>query len=248
MPYKRNASGNFAIGRARLADGLESRAGGYAVFRPLHSARSESQAAHGRRHIAHTRLRATSHIRFHDVHVGPGTIRARNKAAPGKHDGLTASSIVAAIVLPVALALALAAMDMRTDLSELKPAGHPDDTGAVQVGWPDLKQHGDFPGRVRILGYMMQEQTRASDGDKVDIFLLLPEAGNILRQPPRIPDQTIVVWSSFPVFFRKRELVWASGTLSRTIRKSGRNQPDWAMTFAEVIPAASRDITNWLRP
>lgn len=218
------------------------------LFAPLNSVRTPKPAAHSLPPIAHTRLRVKSHIAFDDVHVGAGTIRARNHAARRKHDKLTVSSVVAAIVLPALLALALTAMDMRTDLSDLKPTGQPDDAGAVQVGWPDLKQHGDFPARVRLLGYMMQDQRPLRDGERIDVFLLLPEAGHLLHPPHRIPNQTVVVWSSDPVFFRNRELVWASGTLSKTIRRSGQDQPEWAMTFAAVAPAAEREIGKWLRP
>jgi hypothetical protein len=218
------------------------------LFVIAESVRDEKPAAGGILEIVHRRLRVRNDIQFHDVHVAAGTTRAQNDAARGKREKLTFWSIAAAIVLPVILAAALVAMDMRADLSQLKSTGLVDDRGAVPVAWPDLRDHGDFPGRVRILGYMVHEQMPIRDGERVDIFLLLPEAGHFLRQPRRTPNQTVVVWSSYPVFFRNRELVWASGTLSRAIRRSGKDQPEWAMTFAEVSPAADRDIGRWLRP
>lgn len=174
--------------------------------------------------------------------------RIRDDASRGKQEKLTLWSVAAAVFLVGMLTLALVSMNIRIDLSELKSTGRLDDQGALQVGWPELRQHGDFPGRVRILGYMVGEKRPVHDGEKVDIFLLLPEAGHFLHPSPRIPDQTVVVWSGYPVFFRNRALVWVSGTLNRATRRSGNDQPEWAMTFADVSPAAERDIGMWLRP
>lgn len=180
--------------------------------------------------------------------MGERTIRRHNDAGRATKEKLTFLSIAAAIVLPVLLAVALVAMDMRADLSELKSTARVDENGAQPMAWPRLKERAEISGRVRMLGYMMDEQRRVRDGERVNTFVLLPEAGHFLRPAQRIPDQMVVVWSSHPVVFRNRRLVWVSGTLERTIRRSGEDQPEYAMIFAQVSPAAAKDIGIWFQP
>ncbi len=153
-----------------------------------------------------------------------------------------------AVGLPMILAVALVALDMRTDLSELKPNMQPDDKGEVPVGWADLKEFGESPHRVRMLGYMLDDLRRPHEGSRADIFILLPEAGQFLHPAHRIPGQSVVVWPRYPVVFRNRQLVWAAGMLSRALRTSGDDQPAYAMTFADITAADERDIAKWFRP
>lgn len=146
------------------------------------------------------------------------------------------------------LAVALVGMDMRSDLSELKSTGEMDDKGAVPVGWPDLEQRHDGPGRVRMIGYMMDGYQPSRDGATVDMFVLLPEAGQFLHPAHRMPNQMVDVHPSHQVVFRYRDLVWASGTLTRTIGIPGAERAAYALTAAEVNPAAERDIGKWFHP
>jgi hypothetical protein len=146
------------------------------------------------------------------------------------------------------LAVGFVGMDMRSDLSELKSTGQMDDKGAVPVGWPDLERWHDGPGRVRMIGYMMDGYQRSRDGATVDMFVLLPEAGEFLHAAHREPNQMVEVHPSHPVVFRYRDLVWASGTLTRTIGRPGDERADFAVTAAEVSPAAERDIGKWFHP
>jgi hypothetical protein len=146
------------------------------------------------------------------------------------------------------LAVAFVGMDMRSDLSELKSTGQVDDRGAEPVGWPDLERWRDRPGRVRMIGYMMDEHKPVHDGTRVDTFILLPEAGQFLHPAHRIPNRMVVVWPTYPAVFRYRELVSASGILNRTMRGSGEDQPAYAMIFAEVNPVAERDLGKWFHP
>jgi hypothetical protein len=156
-------------------------------------------------------------------------------------------TITAAIGLPIILAVALVGLDMRADLSELKPAREPD-KGAALIGWPDLKDLRESPARVRMLGYMLDDLRRPHEGNRADIFILLPEAGQLLHPPHRIPERSVVVWPTWPVVFHYRQLVWVTGTLSRALRSSGDDQPAFAMTFADMRPADERDIGKWFRP
>jgi len=156
------------------------------------------------------------------------------------------------------LAVALVGMDMRIDLSELKSTGLADDQGAVPVGWPDLEtpeaRH-EGPGPVRMIGYMMDGYQPVHDGALVDMFILLPEAGQFLHPAHRIPNQMVEVRPSHPVVFRYRDLVWATGILDRTFGASrntagapGNATAAYAIRAAEVTPAAQRDIGKWFQP
>jgi len=169
-----------------------------------------------------------------------------------KKETLTFWTITAAIGLPMILAVALVGLDMRADLSELKPAelnpASEADKGVSLVGWPDLKGLRESPARVRMLGYMLDDLRRPHEGNRADIFILLPEAGQFLHPAHRIPDQSVVVWPTYPVVFRYRQLVWVTGVLSRALRSPGDDLPAWAMTFADMSPADERDIGRWFRP
>jgi hypothetical protein len=146
------------------------------------------------------------------------------------------------------LAVAFVGMDMRSDLSELKSTGQQDDKGAVPVGWPDLERGYDGPERVRMIGYMMDGYQPSRDGATVDMFVLLPEAGEFLHAAHREPNQMVEVHPGRPVVFRYRDLVWVSGTLSRTIGSPGDERANYALTAAEVSLAAEREIGKWFHP
>lgn len=145
------------------------------------------------------------------------------------------------------LAYILVAVDMRSDLSELNPTKQGNDEGPIPVGWPDLERDG-AQGRVRMIGYMMDGYQPSSDGIPVDMFILLPEAGQFLHPAHRVPNQMVEVRPRRPVAFRRRELVWAVGTLNRTTGNPDEEKAAWAMREAEVEAAAPRDIAKWFRP
>ncbi len=136
---------------------------------------------------------------------------------------------------------------MRSDLSELNPAKRADDEGPVPVGWPDLEKDG-AQSPVRMIGYMMDGYQPSSDGTPVDMFILLPEAGQFLHPAHRVPNQMVEVRPRHAVPFRRRELVWAVGTLNRTTGRPNEDKAAWAMGDAEVQAAAQRDIAKWFHP
>jgi hypothetical protein len=180
--------------------------------------------------------------------VGARTIRKRDASARRKQETLTLWAIITALAFPMVLAVALVAMDMRSDLSELKSTGQVDDKGAVPIGWPDLERGREGPRRVRMIGYMMDAYQPSRDGATVDMFVLMPEAGQFLHPAHRIPNQMVEVRPSHPVVFHYRDLVWATGPLNRTMSTHGDDKAGWAMTGADVNPAADRDIGKWFRP
>jgi hypothetical protein len=180
--------------------------------------------------------------------VGARTIRKRDNSIRKKQETLTLWTIIAALAFPMLLAAALVAMDMRSDLSELKPSGQPDDKGALSVGWPDLVRQSEGTGRIRMIGYMMDGYQPSRNGATVDMFVLLPEAGQFLHPPHRIPNQMVEVHPSHPVVFHYRDLVWATGILNRTMSNHGDDKAAYAMVAAEVTPATERDVVGWFRP
>lgn len=174
-------------------------------------------------------------------------IRKRDTGARKGKETLTLWAMLAAIGFPLFLAYILVALDIRSDLSGLNPARQANDEGSIPVGWPELERDG-AQGRVRMIGYMMEGYQPAPDGAPVDMFILLPEAGQLLHPAQRIPNQMVEVRPRRPVLLRRRELVWAVGTLNRTAGKPAEEKAAWAMSDAEVDAAAQRDIGKWFRP
>jgi hypothetical protein len=194
--------------------------------------------------------------------VGARTIRIRDDSVRRKkvrEENVTISKIIAALAIPMFLAFVLVAMDMRSDLDELKSSGQTDDQGAMPIGWPELEGRQDLSPvphpanwegqrRVRMIGYMMDGYKPSRDGDQVSMFILLPDAGQFLHPAHRIPNQMVEVWPLHPVAFRYRGLVWAFGTLNRTTARRGDEKPAYAMSDADVMPASERDISKWFHP
>jgi hypothetical protein len=162
------------------------------------------------------------------------------------------------LAIPTFLAFVLVAVDMRSDLDELKSSGQTDDQGAMPIGWPELEGQIDRSTafqpanwesqRVRMIGYMMDGYKPSRDDEQVSMFILLPEAGQFLHPAHRIPNQMVEVRPLHPVSFRYRELVWAFGTLNRTAARLGDEKAAYAMGNADVTPASERDISKWFHP
>ena len=159
--------------------------------------------------------------------MGARVIRKPDPSARKRKETLTLWAIIAAIGFPLFLAYILVAVDMRSDLSELNAAKHVDDRAPVPVGWPELEADG-AQGRIRMIGYMMDGYQPSSDGTPVDMFILLPEAGQFLHPAHRIPNQMVEVRPRHAVPFRRRELVWAVGTLNQNQERK-RRPGQWAM-------------------
>lgn len=101
---------------------------------------------------------------------------------------------------------------------------------------------------MRMIGYMMDGYKPSRDGEQVNMFILLPEAGQFLHPAHRIPSQMVEVWPLHPARFGYRQLVWASGILNRTIGNPGDGKAAYAIGDADVQPASERDISKWFRP
>jgi hypothetical protein len=156
-------------------------------------------------------------------------------------------------MFPVILAYVLIAADMRIDLSDLKPAQASTDESTTLIGWPELEAAGSARQwharpRARMLGYMMDGYTPSRDGEPVKMFILLPEAGQVLHAAHRIPDQMVEIWLRHPAPFAFRRLVWVSGMLDRAPPRRDFDEALYTIKDASVESASDRDITRWFRP
>lgn len=181
--------------------------------------------------------------------MGSRIIRKRRQKAQSPGGERVFATIAVAVGVPLILAYLLVAADIRSDLSDLEPRkGLAAQTPAL-LGWPDLEKMPWPPQRmVKMLGYMMDGYTSSPEAAPVTMFILMPEAGHVLHPAHRIPDQMVEVRPRHPVPFKNRQLVWATGTLSRIDGKPDFERANYAMTNAVVEPALERDITRWFSP
>src|SRR5437764_1288127 len=101
--------------------------------------------------------------------------------------------IIVITCVPVLGTLLAIVSTTEPDLSDLtavrEPSGH-----SMLLNWFDLRQ-GQFSATasVHALGYMLESDRSFKTGDWVKDFVLLPEAGHLLHQAHRIPDQMTAV-------------------------------------------------------
>src|SRR5437868_1545894 len=105
---------------------------GRAVYRVKTFTRSKEGSCH-RSSLSELTI-AAYHCR-----VGARLIRKRaSSAARSRAESRVLAMIIAAVGLPLFLAYVLVAADMRSDLSDLKPAQASLDQSMALVGWPGL--------------------------------------------------------------------------------------------------------------
>lgn len=129
-------------------------------------------------------MRASEALVLYYRSVDAWVIKKRDTTALGqirrRKEALTIGKIIAAIGFPVLLALILMAIDIRSDLSELRPAKQLADPSTALIGWPDLDGPEGRPvelehalwlphPRVKMLGYMMDGYSPSPDGSQVDV-------------------------------------------------------------------------------
>jgi hypothetical protein len=163
--------------------------------------------------------------------------------------------IVVALGLTLTLAFILIGVDIRSDLSDLKPMQAMADQAKPLIGWPDLEIKDGRPAsaelsgrRIRMLGYMMDGYKPSPDGAQVKMFILMPEAGHFLHPAHRIPNEMVEIWLRLPAPFKYRSLVRATGLLARNPSGHDCDKASYVMQDAETEPALERDITRWFKP
>jgi hypothetical protein len=180
------------------------------------------------------------------------------RAAKGK-DSHVIALIIAAVVGPLLLTYLFIAADMRSDLSGLRLQQTTSGDGAVLVSWKDLETNDergrqrdrDLPnGPARMLGYMMDGYRPARDGTQIEMFMLMPEAGQLLHPAHRLPDEMVEVWlaGGQTIPYLDRQLVWVEGILQRIRQKPREGLAFYGIRGATVEHASERDITRWFTP
>jgi len=127
-------------------------------------------------------------------------------------------------MIPGGGTVAVIALMSQPDLSELTPvASHT--AGFSLLGWESLlrdQPHALDSGSaiasgaaVEVLGYVMDVNRTLENGQRVQEFILLPEAGNLIHPAHRFGDQMIDVHLRDAARFRfsPHTLVWVRGSL-----------------------------------
>lgn len=118
------------------------------------------------------------------------------------------------------------------------------------LNWFDLRQ-GQFSATasVQALGYMLESDRSFKTGDWVKDFVLLPEAGNLLHQAHRIPDQMIAVrlHDGEQIQFAPRSLVWVWGTFRASPGDPAGLLPLYHLDQARAKRADKSEIPQYFR-
>ena len=139
-------------------------------------------------------------------------------------------------------------------LSDLAPITKQSGEYAV-LDWPALRRdHAHAPivpgAAVQALGYMVEdEDNSARPGTQVRVFVLLPEAGNILHPAHRFGDEMIAVHlrEGDEMLFSPRRLVWVWGTFRASPGDPAGAKPLYHLEQARAQPADREDVRRYFQ-
>jgi hypothetical protein len=166
--------------------------------------------------------------------------------------------IIGVVAIPLSAALWAVVATTRQDLSDLAPI-QPSDGVATYLDWSTLlHSHSSRPpslpvphdgSAVRALGYMSESDRAIPDGQWVQDFVLLPDAGNALHPAHRFGDQMLAVRlrRDSPVQFSSGKLVWVWGTFRRFAGDPTGAIPLYALEQARLQNAGPREIPRHFR-
>lgn len=142
------------------------------------------------------------------------------------------------------------------DLFDLSPTV-PSVDGYMLVAWYNLERgHGALKvGRpsagspTRVLGYMMYGDHPIQDGDAVDRFVLLPDAGSAVHPADRFGDQMIDVQlrTGTAILFKEGRLVWVWGTWKSLAGDSAGDKPLYQLQDAHAKNVDAAEIPKYFR-
>jgi hypothetical protein len=185
------------------------------------------------------------------------------RTTPPGHNARPARSlamILAAIAGPCILAYLLIAADMRVNLSGLKPRYAVWVDGTSLVGWENLgsnqplnsgiRLNGSTGVRVCMLGYMMKGHQTVPDGTPINMFVLMPEAGHLLRPARSNPNEMVQISlaGGKTISYKDRSMVWVEGLLRECRGSSAEQTAAYSITQASATKASDRDIAAWYVP
>jgi hypothetical protein len=155
--------------------------------------------------------------------------------------------IAAGVAVPILGTLAVQSFTMKPDLYYLVARADAQSHNPGIISWSGLTEK-PCDCRVRMLGYMMENQRPIPDGASVSSFLLVPDAGTLLVPAPRIPEETINIRLRAGVTrFKSRQLVWAEGVLSSCYVSNRPTEPSYCLTDAAALGAEPGDINRFFR-
>lgn len=182
--------------------------------------------------------------------------RARRHEISSRRASLTLIVLVAAICLPTVATLVRITKTAGPDLFDLTPAVSRSDQYLI-LAWPDLERarHALNAGAIssgamiRALGYMMEGDRPLRDGERIQGFVLLPDAGNAVHPAHRFGDQMIDVrlQAANEIRFSERSLVWVWGTLRMLPGDPTGHEPLYVLENARTELANQADIPKYFK-
>jgi len=99
---------------------------------------------------------------------------------------------------------------------------------------------------TRVLGYMMEADAPVRNGQEIQRFVLLPDAGSAVHPAHRFGDQLVEVHlkEGDRVPFAAGSLVWVWGTWKLLRRKPNEDKALYELENARVENASSRTLRN----
>ena len=155
-------------------------------------------------------------------------------------------------VLPALLLLRTAG----PDLFDLTPTS-PRVDGYVVVAWHELERarralkegEPSSGSPARVLGYMMEADAPVRNGQQIQRFVLLPDAGSAVHPAHRFGDQMVEVHlkEGARVPFVAESLVWVWGTWKLLPGNPNQDKPLYELENARVENASTSDIAKYFR-
>ena len=182
--------------------------------------------------------------------------RARRHEVLSRRAARTLVGLVALIFLPIIPIGILITRRAGPDLFDLTPVVSRSEQYLI-LDWPELERarHALHTGAIssgamiRALGYMMEGVRPVLDGERVQSFILLPDAGSAVHPAHRFGDQMIDVRleAGNTVRFSEQSLVWVWGTLRMLPGDPLGHEPLYVLEHARTEPANKADIQKYFK-
>jgi hypothetical protein len=166
--------------------------------------------------------------------------------------------IGAGFTIPLAGVLLVISATSLPDLSDLVPIGNSAQNYVVLTWSTLLRDHPRslvagsslFVGsRVQALGYMVEGDRAIGEGQWVQDFVMLPEAGHFLHPAHRFGDQMITVHlePDTRVRYSSRALVWVYGTFRACAGDPAGSKPLYSLERARVQATDIEEIRQYFK-
>jgi len=174
---------------------------------------------------------------------------AKKKLPISRWDELrTLVLVIVVTVVPVAGTVFVVFASTQPNLSGLTPIRGPQENYSL-LNWSSLGRDSPLNKAVQVLGYMMDGERPLRDGEWVQDFVLLPEAGNLLHPAHRFGDQMIAVHlnNDSRVHFSPGSLVWVWGMFRESRGDPGGTALHYTLEKASARPADKSDIGKYFK-